>query len=378
MASGTKLAILAVDDSEDDLELLGRQLEEIEGYDIALRNVGSIDAAWTHLQKHDIDVLLIDYRLDAEDGLSLVHQFRAEGRTEAVIVLTGGGDEYIAASISRAGADDYLRKDHCTPSMLRRAIANATARAQLRAAESRLRRLAQVETANQELASFATVLSHDLQAPLRTLEYYISRARTTIDPATDAGKHLDGALGAAQRMQLLTRDLLDYCKIGKLCHLHAGVRLDVVAAEALENLRGAIEAQGPDVEIRVDLGALPAVSGVRTLLVQLFQNLIGNALKFRRSEQSPKVRITGTAGRDALEVRIEDNGIGIDPAAAQHVFSLFRRLPAAEGVEGSGVGLAIARRIVEQHGGEIRVVPSPPPGATLVFTLPIALDEPTS
>src|SRR5262245_32642351 len=178
MASGTKLAILAVDDSEDDLELLGRQLEEIEGYEIRIHSVGSIDAAWAHLQKHDIDVLVVDYRLDAEEGLSLVHQFRAEGRMEAIIVLTGGGDEYIAASISRAGADDYLRKDHCTPSMLRRAIANATARAQLRSAESRLQRLAQVEAANQELASFATVLSHDLQAPLRTLEYYVSRART--------------------------------------------------------------------------------------------------------------------------------------------------------------------------------------------------------
>src|SRR5262245_61093847 len=321
MASGTKLAILAVDDSEDDLELLGRQLEEIEGYEIALHTVGSIEAAWAHLQKHDVDVLVVDYRLEAEDGLSLVHQFRAEGRLEAIIVLTGGGDEYVAASISRAGADDYLRKDDCTASLLRRALANATARAQLRAAETRLRRLGQVEAANQELASFATVLSHDLQAPLRTLEYYVERAKALTDPGVEAARHLESALGAAQRMQILARDLLDYCKVGELCHLHTSVKLDAVAREALENLRGAIAAAGPDVAIQVELGALPEVRGVRTLLVQLFQNLISNALKFRRSEPLA-IRIAGSAGRDAVEIRIEDNGIGIEPAAAQRIFAL--------------------------------------------------------
>ena len=377
MASGTRLAVLAVDDSEDDLELLRRQLGGIEDHEIAVTGVGSIDAAWAHLRKHPIDVLMVDYRLDAEDGLALVHQLRAEGRLEAVIVLTGAGDEYVAAGISRAGADDYLRKDDCTASMLRRALANATARAQLRAAESRLRRLAQVEAANQELASFATVLSHDLQAPLRTLEYYISRARAATDPGAEAGKHLDSALATAQRMQTQARDLLDYCKVGTLCHLHARVKLEAVVAEALENLRGAIAAAGPDVRIQADLRALPPVNGVRTMLVQLFQNLIGNSLKFRRSEPL-EIRIAGSAGRDALEIRVEDNGIGIDPAASQRLFGLFRRLPAAEGVAGSGVGLAIARRIVEQHGGEIRVLPSPPPGARLVFTLPVAVEEPTS
>jgi signal transduction histidine kinase len=376
MASGTKLAVLAVDDSEDDLDLLRRQLGRIEEYDLTVHGVGSIDAAWAHLQKHDVDVLFVDYRLDAEDGLSFVHQFRGDGRLEAMIVLTGAGDEYLAASISRAGADDYLRKDDCTGSTLRRAIASATARAELREAESRLRRLAQVEAANQELASFATVLSHDLQAPLRTLEYYIGRAAAASDAGVETRQHLDSALGAAQRMQLLARDLLDYCKIGSLAHLHTSVKLDTVAAEALENLRGAIAAQGPDVAIRVELDGLPQVRGVRTLLVQLFQNLIANALKFRRSDPL-EIRITASSGRDALEVCIEDNGIGIEPDAAQRVFGLFRRLPAAEALPGSGVGLAIARRIVEQHGGEIRVVASPPPGARLAFTLPVARDDAT-
>jgi signal transduction histidine kinase len=377
MASGTKLAVLAVDDSADDLDLLSRQLTKIEDYDIAVQGVGSIDEAWAHLQKHDVDVLVVDYRLDAEDGLALVHQLRAEGRMEAIIVLTGGGDEYVAASISRAGADDYLRKDDCTSSLLRRALANATARAQLRTAEARLRRLAQVEAANHELASFATVLSHDLQAPLRTLEYYVGRARALTEPGAEAARHLDSALGAAERMQILARDLLEYCKIGELCHLHASVALESVVAEALENLRAARAAAGSDVAIQIELAGLPEVRGVRTLLVQLFQNLIGNALKFRRPEPLA-IRISGAAGRDALEIRIEDNGIGIDPTAAQRLFALFRRLPSAEGIAGSGVGLAIARRIVEQHGGEIRVVPAPPPGATLAFTLPVAREEPMS
>ncbi|MBI1897934.1 MAG: PAS domain-containing protein, partial [Acidobacteria bacterium] len=219
---------------------------------------------------------------------------------------------------------------------------------------------------NTDLQQFAHVTSHDLQEPLRVIGGYArllsERYRGRFDP--DADEFLDYISDGANRMTALVRDLLAYSRLGSREPVQGRVALAEVVEWALGNLRMAIEESAAVISAR----ELPEVAGDEFLLVQLFQNLLGNAIKYRGSGP-PRIDVTAERRGKEWLVSVRDNGIGIGREYHERIFGVFKRLHGAL-YPGTGMGLAICRRIVERHGGRIWVESEPGSGATFFFTLP--------
>ncbi|WP_254127226.1 ATP-binding protein [Aquihabitans sp. G128] len=221
---------------------------------------------------------------------------------------------------------------------------------------------------NQELEQFAYVASHDLQEPLRKITGFCQLLQRRYGGQLDerADEYIAFAVDGAKRMQVLINDLLAFSRVGRTTEGFAEVDLGVVAARAVTTLESVIEAAGATVSI----GPLPRTQGDATLLELLFQNLVANAVKFH-GDAPPVVAITAAPTDDGWELTCVDNGIGIEPRYAERVFVIFQRLNDREAYDGTGIGLAMCRKIVEFHGGAIRVVPTPDrPGTTIAWTLP--------
>ncbi|KAA2285405.1 PAS domain S-box protein [Arenimonas fontis] len=241
-----------------------------------------------------------------------------------------------------------------------------------RAAEDALRQtLADLDARNRELQDFAFIASHDLQEPLRKIRAFADRLRHryAAELSAEAADYLERSRQAAERMQRLIDDLLAYSRVtrGKP---FVRVALDETLATVLEDLGARLESSGGLVEA----GPLPTMDADPTQMRQLLQNLVANALKFRAPERPPRVRISATAvslnGEPAWELRVEDNGIGFEPRHAGKIFAPFQRLHGRQDYEGTGIGLAIVRRIVERHRGQIRAEGRPGEGACFVIQLP--------
>ncbi|UCG43472.1 MAG: PAS domain S-box protein [candidate division WOR-3 bacterium] len=236
-----------------------------------------------------------------------------------------------------------------------------------RAEESLARTLADLKRSNEELEQFAYVASHDLQQPLRMVASYVEllakRYQGRLDERAD--KYISYAVGGARRLQELINDLLSLSRIGTGALEKKPVNLNAAFRLALGNLDAAVRESGAD----ITAGQLPTVVGDEGQLAQLFQNLLDNAVKFR-ADEAPVIRVAAEpAGRGWL-VSVTDNGIGIEPQHAERVFRAFQRLHTEQDYHGTGIGLAICRRIVERHGGTIRVEPAAPHGSRFLFTLP--------
>ena len=238
----------------------------------------------------------------------------------------------------------------------------------LEAQAEKERFIAELSRANEELERFAFAASHDLQEPLRLVSNFNALlARRYGDKLDDAGlSYIDHSIRAAARMQALITDLLAY---GRLNH-DAGLRqvpveLADAVEEALRNLAQAIDASGA----RIDVSDLPTVRGNPGQLAQLMQNLIGNAIKYQPASQTPRVTVDVEGGAAGSVFRVSDNGIGIDEKYRDTVFQPFKRLHAKDEYSGTGMGLAICRKIVESHGGVIWLESTASGGSRFMFTL---------
>ena len=246
-------------------------------------------------------------------------------------------------------------------------IAGPVANAQ--SVESLLATQAELARSNAELEQFAYVASHDLQEPLRMVASYVGllerRYRGKLDD--DADDFIEFAVDGARRMQALLNGLLDLSRVGTRGREPEPTDSEAVLRDALLNLEQAIAER--DTEVTRD--PLPTVLGDRIQLTQLFQNLISNAIKFNASRK-PRVAVTVRRAGSMWEFRIADNGIGIDPAHFERIFQVFQRLHTRETYAGTGIGLALCRKIVERHGGTIRIESAKGQGATFCFTLQAA------
>jgi PAS domain S-box-containing protein len=239
-------------------------------------------------------------------------------------------------------------------------------------AEEELHRLNDdLRRSNQELEQFAYVASHDLQEPLRMVASYTQLLAERYSGQLDekADKYIDYAVDGARRMQGLINDLLAYSRVGTRGKEFAAVACSDVVAEVLRTLDRAIAESRADVRV----GALPIVGADRIQLGQLFQNLIENAIKFRGDAQ-PRIDILATRDGPHWVFEVKDNGIGIDPQYYERIFIIFQRLHGRSEYPGSGIGLAIAKKIVERHGGRIWVEPAPGGGTRFLFTWPAYQD----
>ncbi|MFQ5653483.1 MAG: ATP-binding protein [Planctomycetota bacterium] len=218
-------------------------------------------------------------------------------------------------------------------------------------AESNLEQsVEQLERSNRELAEYCSVVSHDLREPLRAVRCYcqLLARRAPGDPDEERERYLQFAIDGAERMQHLVDDLLAYSRVGRREGAFESADLGESVSAAIANLEVAIRESGA----RIEVGPMPRVVGDRTELIQLLQNLLENAIKFRR-EEHPHVRVCSTVEEGICELTVEDNGIGIDPRHAERIFGVFKRLHRREEYPGTGIGLAICKKIVERHGGRI-------------------------
>jgi light-regulated signal transduction histidine kinase (bacteriophytochrome) len=236
---------------------------------------------------------------------------------------------------------------------------------------------ADLARSNADLEQFAYVASHDLQEPLRKVSGFCQLLQMRYADQLDerAQEYIRFAVDGAKRMQDLINDLLMLSRVGRTAESFGQVDLDAVARDVVEVLGPAIE----ESQATVTVGDLPEVTGDRRLLAATLQNLITNALKFR-SEEPPEVSVTATLADGAGDgsagngsewvIAVADNGIGIDPDYGEQIFTIFKRLHHRTEYAGTGIGLALAKKIVEFHGGRIWLDPTPPPGATFKIALP--------
>jgi PAS domain S-box-containing protein len=239
-------------------------------------------------------------------------------------------------------------------------------------AEEKLRlALADLGRSNKDLEQFAYVASHDLQEPLRMVSSYTQLLARRYQGQLDASanKFIAYAVDGANRMQRLIEDLLAYSRVGTRARGFKPTDCTAVLSQALANLSAAIEKSGAV----VTHGPLPTVVHDNLLLVQLFQNLIGNAVKFH-VEMPPRIHVSAEQKGDEWVLAVRDNGIGIDPQYAERIFTIFQRLHTNEEYAGTGIGLAICKKIVERRGGRIWVESQPGTGSTFYFTVPMGGD----
>jgi PAS domain S-box-containing protein len=247
----------------------------------------------------------------------------------------------------------------------------------LRSSEEKLRQFTtQLERSNRELQDFAYVASHDLQEPLRKIVVFGERLKEKNSEAMgpEALDYLDRMQKAAARMQILINDLLTFSRVTTKAHPFAPVNLAEIASEVVNDLEGRIEL----VKGRVELGALPVIDAESLQMRQLLQNLIGNALKFRRPEEPPVVKVEAqiipdpvTPAKKLCQLTVSDNCIGFDEKYLDRIFNVFQRLHTRNEYEGTGMGLAIVRKIALYHGGDITAKSKPGQGSTFILTIPV-------
>jgi PAS domain S-box-containing protein len=241
-------------------------------------------------------------------------------------------------------------------------------RARKRADEELKAALTRLEQSNRELEDFAYVASHDLQEPLRKIQAFgdLLRAKHAEALPEQGRDYIERMQSAAKRMQVLINDLLSFSRVTTKAQPFVRVDLGSVAAEVVKDLEVRLHDSGG----RIDIGPLPAIEADPLQMRQLLQNLAGNALKFHRPDVPPVVVIRGELENGHCRITVSDNGIGFEEKYADRIFTMFERLHARAKYEGTGIGLAICRKIAERHGGEIRAHGTPGEGATFVVTLP--------
>jgi light-regulated signal transduction histidine kinase (bacteriophytochrome) len=233
--------------------------------------------------------------------------------------------------------------------------------------ESVKRTAEELERSNKDLEQFAYVASHDLQEPLRAVSGFVALLQHRYGDSLDdkAREYIGAAVDGAQRMQTLIDDLLEYSRVGT-----GGRTLEPTSARtALDRAIANLDASIREAEAVITADPLPVVPADGVQLAQLFQNLIGNAIKFR-SDRPPSIHVACQHRRGSWIISVQDNGIGIERQYAERIFLIFQRLHTRRNYPGTGIGLAICRRIVERHGGRIWVESQPEQGATFSFSIP--------
>jgi signal transduction histidine kinase len=276
-------------------------------------------------------------------------------------VATDGPSEVAALARDVDGMRQKIVKDLAEVRAARVAVEEARQQLELQTVE--------LTRSNRDLEQFAYVASHDLQEPLRKVASFCQLLQRRYAGQLDerADQYIGFAVDGAQRMQRLINDLLAFSRIGRVTAGFTDVDLNAIMADSVSQHESTLERTGGD----VTWDALPVVRGEDALLAALIGNLVGNSLKFRRPDVPPRVHVSARQVGDEWEISCRDNGIGIEPEFGDKVFVIFQRLHVKGAYPGTGIGLAIAKKIVEYHGGRIWLGTAPDHGTDIRFTLPV-------
>jgi signal transduction histidine kinase len=338
-----------------------------EGDDLELYDVGSVDAVASRIRAGD-EAYNARGRANAatrDPDTSRIMPLTVAGRRWALYYAT---DRTLVSTTERA-IPWLIAGFGLLVSLLAGGVVQATSTSRHRAEALADQMTVELKRSNEELERFAFLASHDLQQPLRTVSGFVQLLERQygeqLDPA--AREYIDHALRGTKQMGTLIDDLLAYSRVSRDDRPLAPVPLDDAWDAAVEQLKATIESS----DAIVQRGPLPVVDGDRGQLVQVFANLIGNAVKYR-GEAPPEVTADARRVNGVWEIAIQDNGIGIAPEDHARIFEMFRRLHTEDEFEGTGVGLALAKRIVERSGGDIRVQSERGRGSRFIVVLPPA------
>lgn len=327
----------------------GFKVEEAASGEEALRLVGELKPA----------LIVLDINLPGLNGFEVCQRMKQDPQTAGIVVLHVTASKTAPADMVQGlngGADSYLTEP------VEPAVLVATVRALLRArnAEDALRR------ANEELEEFAYMVAHELNEPLRMIASYTELLSQNYSGKLDANadEYLMQTTSAATRMQIFVRDVLNFSMATAPTRFFVPVSTEAVLVTALYELQMMIQESGAI----VTHDPLPTVPANEMRLVRLFANLISNAIKYRK-EEPPRIHISASEDGPYWRFEFKDNGQGIDNQYSNYIFSMFKRLHGRE-YPGSGIGLALCRRVVENHGGRIWLESTPGVGSTFYFTIP--------
>ncbi len=364
--------LLIVDDERALMVALRDTLRD-EGYRVT--GVTSGAEALAAMQQAEFDLVLTDLVMPKLDGIALLHAMLAIDPHLAAIIMTGHGSIPTAVVAMQAGAIDYVLKPirlNALVPALERALTVRRLRVKNAELERRVReRTAELEAANKELDAFTSSVSHDLRTPLRTItgfaDILLRRHAGTLPP--EARRHIELIHAGADEMAHLIEGLLEFSRLGKQALAPEPVDLGALCREVFASLER--ERHGRRIDLR--LQPLPAAHGDRVLLRQVLINLLSNAIKFTRTRDPAVIEVGVVAGKGEINpvFFVRDNGVGFDMRDAEKLFGVFQRLHHAHEFEGTGVGLATVRRIIERHGGRIWTEGATDAGATFFFTLPL-------
>lgn len=365
------IRVLIIEDSEDDAFFLVNHLQK-HGYIPEWERIQSADALRNRLQDKPWDVILSDFKMPKFNGLEALNILRESGLDIPFIIVSGTIGEETAVDAMKAGASDYILKGNLQRlgPAVERELHEAHNRAEHRKAEESLQRfMKRLEQSNKELEQFALVASHDLQEPLRKIRIFGEYLRNSQEgKLTEEGMaYLDHIQNATARMQDLISDLLNLSRVNRKGHPFQETHLAEVISTVAEDLDLTLkEKQGT-----IELGELCTIEADPKQMAQLFHHLIGNSLKFHREGIPPIVKVSAEIVDGFCDIRVEDNGIGFDEQYQERIFNVFERLHSRSKYEGTGIGLAICKKIAERHGGTIEAHGKPNEGTTFLTRLPI-------
>lgn len=382
------LRILHLEDNPADSELLLEHLAD-EDFDVVLQRVETRREFEAALAADDADLIVSDFQLPSFDGISaflLAREIRPE---VPFIMLTGKLGEEYAIDTLKLGVTDYVLKQGLTrlAPAVHRALVQREERAQRREAQEQLQRYrenleelvrqrtaelevrnAQLDLANQDLETLAAAATHDLRNPLVVIGGFARRLarRRDVGEDADAGALLQGIIESAARMERLLGDLHQFFHASGAELKRVPIDVERLVREAFDDLRPIVGERRVDLEV----APLPMGFGDRAMIRQVAINLLGNAVKYTRSREQALIEVSGWEEPAATGYCVRDNGIGFDAGACERVFRLFERLPEADAFPGTGVGLAMVKRVLEKHGGKAWASSAPGAGARFFFTLP--------
>jgi signal transduction histidine kinase len=369
VASKPQLRVLLVEDNPADRDLILHELGKVE-FDVISDAVQTAEEFRQRIKTNPPDVVLADYNLGQWRGVEALEILRAEGMDIPLILVSGALGAVTAVECIKQGVTDYVLKDSLArlSVALRGALKDKEARQERNRNQQALaQKVEELARSNADLEQFAYVASHDLQEPLRMVSAYTQllaeRYRGKLDEQAD--KYISYAVDGAARMQSLIQDLLAFSRVGRQETAIGITDCNEIVGQAMRDLRAAIMESGA----MVTHGPLPRLMASSSQLKQVFQNLIANGLKFRRSE-APVIHISAEKRGPDWIFSVADNGIGISAEHAESVFIIFNRLHTRTEYPGNGIGLAISKKIIERHGGTIQAIPNQGGGTIFRFTLP--------
>jgi light-regulated signal transduction histidine kinase (bacteriophytochrome) len=367
-----KGSILIVDDTPDNLRVLSATLGDRD-YDVQCAINGQL--ALMAVANQPPDLVLLDIKMPEMDGYQVCEALKSQQKTAdiPVIFLSALDDVIDKVKAFAVGGVDYITKPFQVEEVLARVEHQLTIRRlqkQLQNQNLRLQQLNEdLKRSNRELEQFAYIVSHDLQQPLQTITGFAElmlTLKSQINLEEEAEEYVLPILDEGMRLQELIKNLLHYSRVGTKQAAFEATDCNIVLGETLSNLSLAIQESGATITSE----KLPIVFGDRLQLGQLFQNLIANAVKYHRPGIPPKITVSVMPKNQNWQFGIHDNGIGIPADKTQRIFQIFQRLHTHQEYPGNGIGLAICRKIIDRHRGEIWVESDLDVGTSFYFTLP--------